>query len=117
MEKKGTLYLIPSPLGEGGIHALPLQVLETLFSLRYFIVERGKTVRAFLKAAGFPHPLQELEFREINEHTPASEIPELLAPVLNGQSAGLLSEAGCPGVCGLSGPDGFYGTARRHDRG
>lgn len=112
MEKKGTLYLIPSPLGEGGTHALSAQVLEVLFSLRYFIVERGKTVRAFLKAVGFPHPLQEMEFRELNEHTPAAEIPAILAPILKGQSAGLLSEAGCPGVADPGSP--LVALAHRH---
>ena len=61
MEKKGILYVIPSPLGEGGTYTLSAHLLEIVFALDYFIVERGKTARAFLKAIGFPRPLQVLE--------------------------------------------------------
>ncbi|MEY4135460.1 MAG: hypothetical protein RL386_1810 [Bacteroidota bacterium] len=104
MEKKGTLYVIPSPLGEGGAHTLSAHLLETLFSLDYFIVERGKTARALLKGIGFPRPLQVLEFRELNEHTPPTDIPSLLVPLLNGRDAGLLSEAGCPGIADPGSP-------------
>jgi 16S rRNA (cytidine1402-2'-O)-methyltransferase len=104
MEKKGILYVIPSPLGEGGTYTLSAHLLEIVFALDYFIVERGKTARAFLKAIGFPRPLQVLEFRELNEHTPSTDIPSLLAPLLSGQSAGLLSEAGCPGIADPGSP-------------
>lgn len=112
MKKPATLYLIPTPLGEGAGHTLPAQTLEVLFRLEYFIVERGKTVRAFLKEAGFPRPLQSLEFRELNEHTPETELPTLLEPLLEGRDAGLLSEAGCPGVADPGAP--LVALAHRH---
>lgn len=98
MREPGMLYLIPTPLGEDSLAGISEALIETAFGLDYFIVERGKTARQFLKRIRFPRPLQELEFRELNEHTPATALEELLAPILAGRSAGLMSEAGCPGV-------------------
>jgi 16S rRNA (cytidine1402-2'-O)-methyltransferase len=98
MREPGTLYLIPTPLGEDSLAGISEALIQTTYGLDYFIVERGKTARQFLKRIRFPRPLQELEFQELNEHTPATELEGLLAPILAGRSAGLMSEAGCPGV-------------------
>jgi len=35
---------------------------------------------------------------ELNEHTPAANVPRLLAPLREGRPLGLLSEAGCPAI-------------------
>jgi 16S rRNA (cytidine1402-2'-O)-methyltransferase len=42
--------------------------------------------------------VQEIALAELNDHTPQSEVPELLAPLVRGEDLGLLSEAGCPAV-------------------
>jgi 16S rRNA (cytidine1402-2'-O)-methyltransferase len=43
--------------------------------------------------------IEELEFVELNEHTTdAREVERMLKPVLEGRSAGVISEAGVPGV-------------------
>ena len=95
----GTLYLIPVTLGEDNATAvLPGATLEALRSLRAFIVEDAKSARRFLKAAGYPHPLQETRFQILNEHTRESELDALLAPLSAGEDRGLMSEAGCPGI-------------------
>jgi 16S rRNA (cytidine1402-2'-O)-methyltransferase len=99
----GTLYLIPNSLGAGALdEVLPASVRETTAQLDYFIAENAKTARAFLKLVSITHPLgkplQEIEIRELNINTAASELPSLLAPLLAGQNAGLVSEAGVPAV-------------------
>ncbi len=95
----GTLYLIPVPLGATPPQAvLAPPVLACLRPLTHFVVENAKSARAFLKAAGTELPLQALQIAELNEHTPASALPGLLAPLLAGHDLGLLSEAGCPAV-------------------
>ena len=67
--------------------------------LDYYIVENTRTARRFLSKAGVARPIETLEFRELNEHTAAGrEIEELIAPLLAGRSAGVISEAGVPGV-------------------
>ena len=99
MSRAGTLYLIPSSLGAGtAMQVLPPSTLGVLAQLTAFIVEDPRTARAFLKAAGYPHPLQDAEFQVCNEHTRASEIAGLLQPLLDGRDCGLVSEAGCPAV-------------------
>jgi 16S rRNA (cytidine1402-2'-O)-methyltransferase len=95
----GTLYLIPVPLGPTPPQdSLTPATLATIRPLSHFIVEQAKTARAFLKAAGTEKPLQELQLSELNEHTKADALGELLAPLLAGNDVGLLSEAGCPAV-------------------
>ncbi len=102
--KPGILFLVPTPLGEDTLAGISPELLETVFALDYFIVERGKTARRFLKAIQFPRPLQSLVFEELNEHTPNAALEGLLAPVLAGRDAGLMSEAGCPAVADPGGP-------------
>lgn len=95
----GTLYLIPVPLGPVAPETcLPPDTLAVARRLDHFVVERAKTARAHLKAMGHPLPLQSIAMQELNEHTPASAIAELLAPLQAGHDLGLLSEAGCPAV-------------------
>lgn len=98
--KPGTLYLIPTPLGDESPLAdvLPTPTLAAIRPLDYFIVEHAKTARRFLSQAKTDKPLQQLELAELSEHTPATDLAGLLAPLLAGRDAGLLSEAGCPGV-------------------
>ena len=96
----GSLWLIPTPLGEVADpkSCLPADTLGVATGLDYFIAENARSARAFLKRLDLPRPIQQIEIRELNEHTPDTALPELLAPVLAGRSAGLLSEAGCPAV-------------------
>jgi 16S rRNA (cytidine1402-2'-O)-methyltransferase len=109
----GQLWLIPTPITspDDALRTLPAATLEALRPLDYFIVEEAKTARAFLKAARVEHPLQELDIREFNEHTPAQAIEGLLAPILAGRDAALISEAGCPAVADPGA--GLIAAARR----
>lgn len=94
---KGTLYLIPSPLGEGDLSVvLPKGVAERIAELSAFVVEHPKTARQFLKLAGTKKPIQEIELHVLDEHTKDAGI--LLEPLLQGIDVGLISEAGCPAV-------------------
>jgi 16S rRNA (cytidine1402-2'-O)-methyltransferase len=95
----GTLYLIPTPLGQTSLDlVLPEENRRIASRLTHFVVEHAKTARAFLKQVGTALPLQQLTLLELNEHTPAAALPGLLAPLLAGEDVGLLSEAGCPAV-------------------
>lgn len=95
---KGKLYLIPTPLGDDPVHTIPPYVIEILHRLDYFIAEKAKTARHFIKRT---HPIKafsELHFSELNKRTPPEEIQHFLQPAEAGHDIGLLSEAGCPGV-------------------
>lgn len=100
----GTLYLIPNTLGatEALSQVIPEQVQALTARLDYFVAENAKTARAFLKLIAGSHPLarplQEIEIAELNVNTPALALSGLLAPLLAGRDAGLVSEAGVPAV-------------------
>lgn len=97
----GTLYLIPCPISDETApwEVLPAANRTVMDALDYFIVENTRTARRFLSKAGVTRPIETLEFRELNEHTVAGrEVEELVAPLLAGRSAGVISEAGVPGV-------------------
>ena len=93
--------MIPCPIAD---ETDPWQVLPAgnrpvMDSLDYFIVENLRSARRFLSKAGVQRRIEELEFRELNEHTVAgAAVEELIAPLLAGRSAGVISEAGVPGV-------------------
>jgi 16S rRNA (cytidine1402-2'-O)-methyltransferase len=105
----GTLYLIPNTLGstdpalaEPLERSIPEQVQRLTASLGCFIAENAKTTRAFLKLVAAVHPLalplQEIQISELNVNTPEAALQGLLAPLLAGRDAGLMSEAGVPAV-------------------
>jgi 16S rRNA (cytidine1402-2'-O)-methyltransferase len=99
MSKTGRLFLIPAPLGPDAgssryLASLPADVAR----IRRFVVENARSARRVLAQVGTALPLQSLELKELNEHTPPSDLSGLLAPLLSGEDLGLLSEAGCPAV-------------------
>lgn len=104
----GTLFLIPNTLGPtdaqpGALnHVLPGQVQALTSQLGYFVAENAKTARAFLKLVAIDHPLarplQEIRIAELNVNTPPAALSALLEPLLAGEDAGLVSEAGVPAV-------------------
>lgn len=97
--KRGTLWLIPTLLAPGPPEAvIPAAALATTRRLSFFIAENEKTARRYLKAAGTSVALNDLEFAVLNKHTPPEDVPALCAPLLEGRDAGLISEAGMPGV-------------------
>ncbi len=96
---EGKLYLIPVNVGETDAAAeLPHATLTVVRRLRRFIAESPKSARRFLKSAGYPLPLRDAEIATLDEHTPRKEFPVLIAPLLEGEDCGLMSEAGCPAV-------------------
>lgn len=96
---RGTLFLVPASLGEGSLdRTLPPTVREVAAGLRYYIVENAKTARAELKRLGVAGPMRALDIRQLPARPVESELAALLEPVLAGESAGLMSEAGCPAV-------------------
>lgn len=95
----GTIYLFPVPLSSGDpAESLPRRNLELLLSVKYFVVENLRSARRFLKSCHKEIDIDSLRFAELSEHTPVTEVWNLLGPVLQGDDAGIISEAGCPAV-------------------
>ncbi len=94
-----TLYLIPSTLGAENVNDfLPEGTLNIIRNLKHFIVEDSKTARAFLKTCSIVYAQSDLSVEVLDKHDPNQNIKELLSPLREGISMGVLSEAGCPGV-------------------
>jgi 16S rRNA (cytidine1402-2'-O)-methyltransferase len=93
------LYLIPVTLGETEISkVLPPYNKEIITSIRYFIVENIRTARRFLKQTDAEIDIDSLTFYTLNKHTSATELSGFLKPIADGNSIGIISEAGCPAV-------------------
>ena len=92
------LYLIPTPLGAPDTPCLLPHEQAQITGLTDFVVEAEKTARAHLKHLGVTTPIRELNLQTLNEHTDLKTLPELLKPLQEGRSMGILSEAGCPAV-------------------
>lgn len=96
---KGKLYLIPTFIGSEEVeHNFPLYNVEVIHVLHHFFVEKAKSARAFLKKVAHPTPMQELRIEEIPKHGPSPNYLEWLSPLLKGESAGVISEAGLPAI-------------------
>ena len=101
MRNRGTIYMLPCPIADSDSvwDVLPDSNRQVINSLDYFIVENLRSARRFLSKAGVERAISELEFVELNEHTTSSaDVERMLRPIIDGRSAGVISEAGVPGV-------------------
>ncbi|QNE41596.1 SAM-dependent methyltransferase [Hymenobacter sp. NBH84] len=95
----GTLYLLPTVLADDtATQVLPAQVPAQIAALRYFLVENARTARRFIKQVAPEQVIEDLRLTVIDKDSTEAQIQAALAPVAAGQDAGVLSEAGCPGV-------------------
>lgn len=97
--KKGTLYLIPTPISEQQQMSdilLP-DYLELVSNLEYFVVEKGKVARKFLTQLPLKKKVQELNIEELDKHS-KEDLQKFLRPLLEGKDLGLMSDAGVPTV-------------------
>lgn len=91
--------MIPCPIGDTPMaDVLPDANLRIIRSLDYFVVENVRSARRFLSKVGMERPIDSLEFAELNEHTQPQDIERLAAPIIAGRDAGMISEAGVPGI-------------------
>lgn len=94
-----SLFLIPVTLGETSVEqVLPSHNTRIISSLKYFIVENIRSARRFLKQCDKDIDIDSLTFYELNEHTDRQHISNYLKPIRQGQSVGVISEAGCPAI-------------------
>ena len=93
------LYLLPVTLGDTSIEkVLPSYNKEIISGIRYFIVEDVRSARRFLKKVDREIDIDALTFYPLNKHTSPEAISGYLAPLAEGHSMGVISEAGCPAV-------------------
>ncbi|WP_299759008.1 SAM-dependent methyltransferase [uncultured Pontibacter sp.] len=100
MKKTGTLYLIPTILAENTQdQVISPQVKETVQHLTYFIVENLRTARRYVKSICPELVIEQLKFVQVDKDASPAQVQASLKPLLEqGIDAGIISEAGCPGV-------------------
>ena len=104
--KKGALYLIPTTISADTVHkVITPRVIEVICRLDYFLVENVRTARRFLSEINklsseinLAKPIEEITFVELSKKTSHQEVAFQLEKVLHGHDAGIIAEAGCPGV-------------------
>lgn len=95
----GKLYLIPTTLGEtSALEVMPISVKKVVELVNTYIVENEKAARRSIKAISPTKSQPALTLLPLNKYTDIAEIPSYLDPCLQGESVGLLSDAGVPGV-------------------
>lgn len=78
---------------------LPTYNKSVIDTLDYFVVENTRSARRFLSKCKISRAIDTLEFVELNEHSHSGvEIERMVDPIASGRSAGVISEAGVPGV-------------------
>ena len=93
------LYLLPVTLGDTPVEkVLPSYNREIILQIRHFIVEDVRSARRFLKKVDRDINIDELTFYPLNKHTSPEAISGYLKPLQEGNSMGVISEAGCPAV-------------------
>lgn len=93
------LYLIPVTLGDTSIEkVLPSYNKEIILGIKHFIVEDIRSARRFLKKVERSIDIDSLTFYPLNKHTSPEAISGYLKPLVEGNSMGVISEAGCPAV-------------------
>ena len=98
MNNTGKLYLIPSAIAEETTTVIPESTRSSIPNLDYFLVENLRSARRFISSLKLGIKIEELQFELYDKKTTFEEIMDLLLPVQAGKDAGIISEAGCPGV-------------------
>jgi 16S rRNA (cytidine1402-2'-O)-methyltransferase len=95
--KESKVYLIPAVISEDAVHTIPAYVTEAVKSCRTFFVENERTARRFLKSLWKEIKID--DYKWFNIHEAETEIKNIFLSELRlGQTVGILSEAGCPGI-------------------
>lgn len=95
----GKLYMIPTTLGGEQINdVIPESVQQLIKGLRHFVVEDIKSARRYLRRVDREFPIDDSVFFELNKRTELKDLSRFLKPAVEGNSIGVISEAGCPGI-------------------
>lgn len=91
--------MIPVGLSEADPNdVVPAATIDILRTVKWLVVENLRTARRWIKRCDRDIDIDSIQFSELNEHTPLSQVSALLDPLRRGLPVGVMSEAGCPGV-------------------
>jgi 16S rRNA (cytidine1402-2'-O)-methyltransferase len=91
------VYLIPTVLNEGQTDCLPLYILDAVKQCTTFFVENERTARRYLKLLWREMVIENYAWFNMKEAGPET-IAEFKEALKKGETVGIISEAGCPGI-------------------
>ncbi|RTL47566.1 MAG: SAM-dependent methyltransferase [Sphingobacteriales bacterium] len=95
--KPGTVFLIPAPLYDDALNALPAHILPAIQQCHAFFVENEKTTRRYFKQIWKEMVIDDYAWFTIHK-AEESVITAFKKILLEGKNIGIVSEAGCPGI-------------------
>ncbi len=95
-QEKGSLYLVPTPLGPSGHDTILIHNRDIVANCRHFVVESFKMGRRFVRAIAPAIDLDTCSFMELNKRTKQEEFSTYLDSAVKGKSVCLLSDSGSP---------------------
>jgi 16S rRNA (cytidine1402-2'-O)-methyltransferase len=97
--KAGKLHMMPVWLGgAGGIEQVPPENLAVALELDLWFVENERTARHFLRRLVPDIDLTRMELHRFDQDSSMADARALVRLVQQGRSAGVMSEAGMPGI-------------------
>jgi 16S rRNA (cytidine1402-2'-O)-methyltransferase len=95
----GIIYMIPVTLGNADHdRSIPRATSGITLSLRLFAVEDLRTARRYLKSLDREFPVDDTRFFPVGKHSDISGLNDFFRLVAEGNDAGVMSEAGMPGL-------------------
>lgn len=92
-----TVFLIPAPLEEESLQAIPAYVLDAIKQCNVLFVENERTARRYLKKLDKTIVIDDYAWYTI--HKAEQEVKQAFIQQLKaGKTIGIISEAGCPGI-------------------
>jgi 16S rRNA (cytidine1402-2'-O)-methyltransferase len=94
----GKIFMIPSVLGEEGAAAINEGAKQVMYAIDFFIVENERSARRFLRSMGYIKNFDEVRMLKIEKDEDFTGDEHLFLHLKGGNNAGVISEAGCPGI-------------------
>ena len=92
-----TVFLIPAPLEEESLQAIPAYVLDAIKQCNVLFAENERTARRYLKKLDKTIVIDDYAWYAI--HKAEQEVRQAFIQQLKaGKTIGIISEAGCPGI-------------------
>ncbi len=92
------LYMVPCVISDTQIGAIPKSTIEIIQTLKYYVAERARTARRFLKHCNLPFPIQDIVIIEMDKREILAGQDQVLNWLKNGFDVGVISESGMPGI-------------------
>ena len=91
MDKKGQLFIIATPIGN--LADITLRALETLKAMDFILCEDTRVSQKLLAEYNIKK-----EALSYHQHSNSKKIRDILERLNNGENAGLITDAGTPGI-------------------